>query len=315
MNELCVGIDVAKDTLEVATTQGERLSVPNNEQGYEKIAEFLRPLTTVLVVLEATGGYELPVVEYLAARAIPVVVVNPRQVRDFAKAIGLRAKTDKIDAGAIARFALAVRPELRPLKDAQTRQLGALVTRRRQLVGMITAEKNRLVVAGEWVRDDIKAMISWLTRSLEKIAKEIDDLVKANPLWRKKEELLRTFIGVGPVTACSLFCELPELGLLNRQKIGALAGVVPFNRDSGRIRGKREIWGGRGYLRSVLYMATLSATRFNPLIKSLYERLLARGKLHKVALVACMRKVLVILNAMLKTQTPFQVPLCASDIS
>lgn len=308
MDERCVGIDVAKDALEVATTQGERLTVSNNHEGLKRIETFLGQLNPVLVVLEATGGYELPVVEYLATKAFPVVVVNPRQVRDFAKAIGLLAKTDKIDAGAIARFALAVRPEPRPLKDAQARQLDALITRRRQLVEMITAEKNRLISAGEWVKSDIKATITWLTRSLEKIEREIEDLLKASPLWREKEKLLRTFIGVGPVTACCLLCELPELGSLNRQKIGALAGVVPFNRDSGKIRGKREIWGGRSYLRSVLYMATLSATRTNPLIKSVYARLIARGKLHKVAMVACMRKVLTILNAMIKTKMPFQVP-------
>jgi len=175
---------------------------------------------------------------------------------------------------------------------------------------MIAAEKNRLILAGEWVKPDIEATIAWLTRSLEKINREIEDLITQSPLWREKEELLRTFTGVGPVTTCSILCELPELGLLNRQKIGALAGVVPFNRDSGKIRGKREIWGGRSYLRSVLYMATLSAIRFNPAIKPVYERLIARGKLHKVAMVACMRKVLVILNAMIKTKTPFRVPLC-----
>lgn len=310
MEEVFVGIDVAKDTLEVATTQGERLGISNSEEGYKKIEQFLRSLNCVLVVLEATGGYELPVVEYLAVRAIPVVVVNPRQVRDFAKAIGLLAKTDKIDAGAIARFALAVRPEVRPLKDVHTRQLDALITRRRQLVEMIAAEKNRLIPAGEWVKPDIKATIAWLTQSLEKINKDIEGLIKGSPLWREKEELLKTFPGIGPVTTCSLLCELPELGLLNRQKIGALAGVVPFNRDSGKIRGKREIWGGRSYLRSVLYMATLSATRFNPVIRPLYQRLVARGKLHKVAMVACMRKVLTILNAILKTKTPFSAPLC-----
>ena len=315
MDEVFVGVDVAKETLEVATTHGERLSVSNNEEGHKKIEEFLCPFGRVLVVLEATGGYELPVVEYLAVRAVPVVVVNPRQVRDFAKAIGLLAKTDKIDAGAIARFAEAVKPEQRSLKDAQSRHLDALITRRRQLVEMIAAEKNRLILAGEWVKPDIEATIAWLTRSLEKINGEIEDLITQSPLWREKEELLRTFTGVGPVTTCSILCELPELGLLNRQKIGALAGVVPFNRDSGKIRGKREIWGGRSYLRSVLYMATLSAIRFNPAIKPLYERLIARGKLHKVAMVACMRKVLVILNAIIKTKTPFRAPLCPEETS
>jgi transposase len=313
MNEVFVGIDVAKDTLEVATTHGERLNTANSEEGYKKIEEFLLPFNCALIVVEATGGYELPVVEYLAVRAFPLAVVNPRQVRDFAKAIGVLAKTDKIDATAIARFASAVRPEPRPLKDRQARQLDALITRRRQLVEMITAEKNRLIPAGEWVKPDIKATIVWLTASLEKINKDIEDLIRKSPLWCEKESLLLTFPGVGPVTTCSLLCELPELGSLNRRKIGALAGVVPFNRDSGKIRGKREIWGGRSYLRSVLYMATLSAIRCNVVIKHLYNRLVARGKFHKVAMVACMRKVLNILNAMIKTKTPFMVPGCQSS--
>lgn len=310
MSDVHVGIDVAKKTLEVASTGGKTLSVPNNEEGHKDIGEFLEELDPVIVVLEATGGYELPVVEYLAARAVPVAVVNPKQVRDFAKAIGRLAKTDKIDAEVIARFALAVRPQPRPLKDDQARKLDALITRRRQLVEMITAEKNRLVPAAEWIKDDIRAAIIWLTRSLEKIEKEVVGLIKKSPIWREKEGLLRTFKGVGPVTTSSLLSELPELGSLSRQKIGALAGVVPFNRDSGRIRGKREIWGGRSYLRCVLYMATLSATRCNPAIKALYQRLIGRGKLHKVAMVACMRKTLTILNAMMRTHTPFQVPSC-----
>ncbi len=310
MDNLYVGIDVAKDTLEVATTRHEERSFPNNEEGHRHLEAFLRPLHPVLVVLEASGGYELPVVEYLATRAIPVAVVNPRHTHNFAKAIGKLAKTDKIDAGVIARFALAVRPEPRPLKDSEAQRLDALITRRRQLVEMIAAEKNRLGQAREWVKDDIKATIAWLTQSLNRIDKDLENIVKNSPLWREKEDLLASFPGIGPVTTCSLLCELPELGSLNRRQIGALAGVVPFNRDSGKIRGRREIWGGRSYLRSVLYMATLCATRCNPVIKALYQRLVCRGKARKVALVACMRKVLVILNAMIKTHTHFQVLPC-----
>jgi len=302
-----VGIDVAKDSLEVASTTGMKKSFSNTREGHEGIEGFLKPLNPALVVLEATGGYEFAVVEYLAIRGLPVAVVNPRQVRDFAKALNILAKTDRIDAGVIARFALAVKPEPRPLKDAQAQKLDAFVARRRQLVEMIAAEKNRLPLAREWVREDIVATIAWLTKSVEKINKDVEDLIKGSPLWRTKETLLRTAKGIGRVTAFSLVCDLPELGTLNRQKIAALVGLVPFNRDSGKVRGKREIWGGRGHLRSVLYMATLAAKRSNPLIKPLYDRLIAKGKLPKVALVACMRKLLTILNAMVKTNTPFEV--------
>ncbi len=310
MKELFVGIDVAKDTLEVATTRGEKRSFANSDEGRSQLEAFVRPLDPVLVVLEATGGYELSVVEHLAIRAIPVAVVNPRQVRDFAKALGKLAKTDKIDASTIAQFALAVRPEPRPLKDAQAQKLDALITRRKQLVEMITAEKNRLGLAKEWVREDIQATITWLNQSLEKIDKEIADLIRSSPLWRERDALLQTTQGVGPVTSCSLLCDLPELGRLNRQKIAALVGVVPFNRDSGKVRGKREIWGGRSYVRSILYMATLSAIQCNPIIRPFYHHLIAKGKLPKVAIVACMRKLLVILNAMVRTNTRFQVPSC-----
>jgi transposase len=308
MEELFIGIDVAKDTLEVATTRGEKRSFSNSDQGRSQLEAFVRPLDPVLVVLEATGGYEFPVVEHLAISAIPVAVVNPRQVRDFAKALGKLAKTDKIDAGTIAQFALAVRPEPRPLKDAQAQKLEALITRRKQLVEMITAEKNRLAMAKEWVRGDIQATISWLHQSLEKINKEIADLIRSSPLWRERDALLQSTKGVGPITSSSLLCDLPELGTLNRQKIAALVGVVPFNRDSGKVRGKREIWGGRSYVRSILYMATLSAIQSNPIIRPFYQRLIAKGKLPKVAIVACMRKLLVILNAMVRTNTRFQVP-------
>lgn len=308
MEELFVGIDVSKDTLEVATTRGEKGSFPNSDHGHSQLEAFLRPLHPVLVVLEATGGYELAVVEHLALSAIPLAVVNPRQVRDFAKALGKLAKTDRIDAATLAQFALAVRPEPRPLKDAQAQRLEALITRRKQLVEMLTAEKNCLALAKQWVREDIQASIRWLDQSLEKINQEIADLIRSSPLWRERDALLRSTKGIGPVTSSSLLCDLPELGRLSRQKIAALVGVVPFNRDSGKVRGKREIWGGRSYVRSILYMATLSAIQCNPVVRSFYQRLIARGKRPKVAIVACMRKLLVILNAMVRTNTRFQVP-------
>jgi transposase len=310
-SEVFVGIDVAKDTLEVATTTGIKGSFTNTVEGHNGVERFLKPLKPCIVVFEATGGYEFAAVEYLAISGLPVAVVNPRQVRDFAKALNILAKTDRVDAGVIARFAAAVKPESKPLKDGEAQKLTALVARRRQLVEMAAAEKNRLPLAKEWVREDITATIAWLTRSVEKINKDIEDIIKKSPLWRTRDTLLRSAKGVGKVAAFSLLCDLPELGTMNRQKITALVGLAPFNRDSGKIKGKREIWGGRGHLRSVLYMAALAARRSNPPIKALYDRLIAKGKLPKVALVACMRKLLVILNAMVKTNTPFEVRSCS----
>jgi transposase len=265
MDKVCAGIDVSKETLDVAI-QGKRATFPNTEEGFQGIRNFIAPCNPELVVLEATGGYEFRVVEYLAAHNIPVAVVNPRQVRDFAKATGQLAKTDRIDAAVIARFGQSVRPDPRVLKDEQAQKLDALISRRRQLVEMITAERNRLAVAKTWVKDDISMTIAWLTQSVEKINKEIDDLIKKSPLWREKDQLLRTAKGIGPITSSSLLSDLPELGSLNRQKIAALVGVAPFNRDSGKYRGQRCIWGGRAHVRSALYMATISAIRFNPLI-------------------------------------------------
>jgi len=306
--ELFVGIDVAKDSLEVATTTGVKANAVNTSAGHKEVERLVKPLKPVLVVMEATGGYESALAEHLAACALPVVVVNPKRVRDFAKALGILAKTDPIDAGVIARYAQAVRPELRLLKDDQTQKLDALVARRKQLVEMIAAEKNRLPLAKKWVKEDIATTIAWLTKSVDRINKEIDDLIKKDPVWCAKEKLLRTVIGVGRVTSMDLLCDVPELGSLTRKKITALVGLAPFNRDSGKTRGKREIWGGRAYARSLLYMAALAAKRSNPVIKPFYDRLLAKGKRPKVALVACMRKLLTILNAMVRTNTPFEVP-------
>lgn len=310
MNKVFVGIDVSKDILDVAIHNGKKGSFPNTDQGFEEVYAFIAPFDPALVVIEATGGYQFRVVEHLAIHAIPVAVVNPRQVRDFAKATGKLAKTDRIDAAVIAHFGEAVKPEPQALKDDQAQKLDALISRRRQLVEMITAEKNRFAVAKSWVKDDIGATIAWLTRSVEKINKEIDRLIKNSPLWLEKDQLLQTAKGVGAIVSSSLLCDLPELGSLNRHKIAALVGVAPFSRDSGTYRGRRTIWGGRAHVRSILYMATISAIRFNPLIKPLYERLIERGKVRKVAIVACMRKLLTILNAMVRTNTPFRVPSC-----
>lgn len=310
MNKVFVGIDVSKDILDVAIHNGKKGSFPNTDQGFEEVYAFIAPFGPALVVIEATGGYQFRVVEHLAIHAIPVAVVNPRKVRDFAKATGKLAKTDRIDAAVIAHFGEAVKPEPQALKDDQAQKLDALISRRRQLVEMITAEKNRFAVAKSWVKDDIGATIAWLTRSVEKINKEIDRLIKNSPLWRDKDQLLQTAKGVGAIVSSSLLCDLPELGSLNRHKIAALVGVAPFSRDSGTYRGRRTIWGGRAHVRSILYMATISAIRFNPLIKPLYERLIERGKVRKVAIVACMRKLLTILNAMVRTNTPFRVSSC-----
>jgi transposase len=234
------------------------------------------------------------------------VVVNPRQIRDFARSVGLLAKTDAIDAQIIARFAEAVRPELRPLKNLETQKLEDLNNRRRQIVEMISAEKNRLGMAPPWSQKDIRAHIAWLEKRLKKVNDDIDDLIKQCPIWRQKEKILTSVLGVGPVVTTTLLCGLPELGSLSARKLSALVGVAPFNRDSGQYRGRRSCWGGRARVRAALYMAALTASRCNPAIRAFYLRLRSAGKPAKVALVACMRKILVILNAMLKNNTCWQ---------
>jgi transposase len=305
--EVFVGIDVSKDTLEVAIwPQEERMSFAQTDDGLSLMADFIQPFSPCLVVLEATGGLERAAVATLAARSFPVVVVNPRQVRDFAKATGILAKTDKLDALGIAKFAQAIRPELRPLKTMEAQQLEAILSRRRQIVHMLTAEKNRLHSAPGWTREDIRLHITWLEKRLEKIEKELGGMIRKSPVWRVKDELLRTFKGVGPVLSQSLLSDLPELGSLNRKKIAALVGVAPMNRDSGKFRGRRRVLGGRADIRSVLYMATVAAIRFNPAIGAFHDRLIKAGKAPKVAITACMRKLLTILNAMMKNQTPWR---------
>jgi len=301
-----VGIDVAKAQLDVAVgPMAQGWSVPNREEGVRQLVSHLRELSPALVVLEATGGQELPVVAALATAGLPVVVVNPRQVRNFAKATGRLAKTDTLDAQVLARFGEAVRPTPRPLPDAEAQALQSLLARRRQVVGMVTAEKNRLGAALPSVRKRIQGHITWLQQELADLDKELGDALRQSPLWREKEALLRSVPGVGRILSLTLLAQLPELGNLNRRQIAALAGVAPLNRDSGTLRGRRTVWGGRASVRAALYMAALVGTQRNPLLRGFYQHLCAAGKPKKVALTACMRKLLTILNAMVKHNTPW----------
>lgn len=296
-----VGIDVSKDHLDVAySPDGRTFQFDHDPAGLVEMVEQLRVDRPELVVLEASGGLEVTVVAELAAAGLPVVVVNPRQVRDFAKATGRLAKTDKLDALAIAHFAERMRPEVRPLPDAATIELGALLTRRRQVLEMLVAERMRQRRAQASLRAKIGEHIAWLQKALADLDGELEDSVKSSPIWREKEKLFRSVPGVGPILTVTLLAELPELGRLNRQQIAALVGVAPFNRDTGRTKGKRVIWGGRAAVRSVLYMATVAAIRCNPVIAEFHDRLMEKGKPFKVALTACMRKLLTILNAMLR---------------
>lgn len=301
-NSVNVGIDVSKDTLDIAVSNGERFGAANDEEGIAAVVERLRSLAPERIVLEATGGYEQAMVAALAVAGLPVIVVNPRQVRDFAKALGRLAKTDPIDAEVLMRFAEAVKPQYRALPDEQTRELEALVVRRRQLIGMVVAERQRLAQAPAVVRRDIRAHIAWLSRRLNDTDRQLEAALRASPLWREREQLLRPVQGVGCVLLSTLCASLPELGRLNRRQIAALVGVAPFNCDSGTLKGKRRCWGGRADVRAVLYMAVLSAKRFNPVIRAFHERLIAAGKPMKVALTACMRKLLSILNAIVRDQ-------------
>jgi len=302
-----VGIDVAKDWLDVAQRPGgEAWRVASDETGVAALVERLKGVRPTLVVLEATGGLQIPAVAALAAAGLRTVVVNPRQVRQFAGATGRLAKTDAIDAQVLAQFGEAVRPEVRPLPDAATQELSALVARRRQLIEMLTAEKNRLRLAAEKVRPNIGAHIRWLEGELLDLEGGLGDVIRSSPVWRERDNLLRSVPGVGPVLSSVLLADLPELGKLSRKEVAALVGVAPLNRDSGLFRGRRQVWGGRSHVRTALYMATLVASRHNPAIKSFYQRLLSAGKAKKVALTACMRKLLTILNAMMRHQAPWQ---------
>ncbi|MGH7524381.1 MAG: IS110 family transposase [Gemmatimonadales bacterium] len=304
--ESFIGIDVSKATLDIASLpDGESWSVTNDDPGLAELAPRLLALAPSLVVLEATGGFESPAVAALAKAGLPVVVVNPRQVRDFAKAMGRLAKTDALDAAMLAAFAQRVRPAPRPLPDEAAQLLESLVTRRRQLIEMLTAEKNRLGFARGPVRRDITQHIQWLEKRLNEVDGELRDAVAASPLYHAKAELLRSVPGVGPVTAVTLLASLPELGRLSRHEIAALVGVAPMNRDSGTARGKRMVWGGRAPVRAALYMAALVGIKHNAVIRRFYERLRAAGKPFKVAATACMRKLLTILNAMVHQQQPW----------
>ena len=300
-----VGIDVSKAQLDVAMRPDGRFSVVHNESGMAELVTQLQAIRPTLIVLEATGGMELPLTSALALAGLPVVVINPRQVRDFAKATGQLAKTDAIDAQVLAHFAEVIRPEPRPLPDEQTHALAALVARRQQLIEMLTAEKNRLASARTSVRKNLRAHIAWLERALRQADTDLADTIRQSPVWREKDELLRSVPGIGPVLTSTLLANLPELGTLTHKQIAALVGVAPLNRDSGTLRGRRTVWGGRAHVRTALYMGAIVAARFNPVIRAFYQRLCAAGKAKKVALVACMRKLLTILNAMLKHRTPW----------
>ena len=299
-----VGIDVAQAELVVAVRPTrDAWTVPNNEGGVADVVRRLRPLRPALVVLEATGGYERLVVATLAAAGFPLVVANPRQVRDFARATGELAKTDRVDAQMLALFGERLHPEPRPLPDAATEALAAVLTRRRQLGDMLTAERNRLAHASETVRGDLREHIRWLERRLSDLDRDLDQMIHASAVWCAKDNLLQSAPGVGPVVSRTLLGALPELGQLTHNQIAALAGVAPFARDSGTWRGQRHVRGGRAPVRRALYLAALVATRHNPIIKDFYQRLLAVGKPKKVALTACMRKLLTILNAMVRSNT------------
>ena len=302
-----IGIDVAKGQVDIAARpSGERWQVDNGPDGWAALVERLSPLRPTLIVLEATGGFEAGAVETLAAAGLPVVVINPRQVRDFGRATGQLAKTDAISAAVLAHFAEVIRPPVRPLPDRATQELQPWRARRRQLVEMLTAEQNRLHAAPRAVRPTIQAHIGWLRRQLKSVGRHLAEQIKRSPAWRQDQQLLVSVPGVGPVVATTLLANLPELGRLNRKEIAALVGVAPLNRDSGTWEGQRTVWGGRAAVRTVVYMAALVASRCNPLIRAFYTRLLTKGKPKKVALTACMRKLLTILNAMMKHRVPWK---------
>jgi transposase len=305
-----IGIDVSKARLDVAFRPGgESFSVSNDSRGIARLLKIVKSAEPHCVVFEATGGFELMLLEKLSADSLPVVVVNPRQVRQFARASGRLAKTDTIDAAVLAHFAEVMQPSQRMLPDAKTRELRALLARRRQLVEMITAESNRRAHALELVRGSIAVTVRCLKRQVAALDRELSAFVQQMPAWRRKAELLRTTPGVGPITSATLLAQLPELGTLNRKQIAALVGVAPYNRDSGTMRGQRRIWGGRSQVRTVLYMCTVVALRRNPVIQAFYQRLRAAGKPGHVAVVACMHKLVMILNAMLHQETGWRPPL------
>ena len=304
ISNVFVGIDVSKARLDVAIRpSGETPSVAHDEAGISALVKRLRAVQPALIVLEATGGMERQITRALASAELPVVVVNPRQARDFAKASGKLAKTDTIDAMVLAWFAEAVRPAVKTLPDEISLELRALIARRRQITEMIVAENNRLGGAAKAVQKRISVHIRWLESELQRVATDLDQTIRQSPIWKDKEDLLQSVPGIGPVTSRALIANLPELGELNRRQIAALVGIAPLNRDSGTLRGRRTIWGGRAGVRAVLYMAALVASRHNAVIRTFYTRLCKAGKAPKIALVACMRKLLTILNSMLRHKT------------
>jgi transposase len=306
--ERFVGIDVASTHVDVCVRPEGTAKRFAYEDGFDDLVAFLSPLSPTLVVLEATGGYEAPVAAAVATAGIGVAIVNPRQARDFARATGKLAKTDQIDAAVLAHFAEAVRPAVRPLPDEEAIELSALVGRRRQLVDMLVAEQNRLrICPSRAMKKDIEKHVLWLKKRIKDHDDDIGRSVRRSPLWRDKDDLLQSVPGIGPVASSTVLASLPELGELDRRKISALVGVAPLNRDSGKSRGKRAIWGGRADVRAVLYMAATTAARCNPVIKAHYKRLVAAGKSKKVALIACMRKLLTIANAILRDRKPWSL--------
>lgn len=307
-----VGIDISKDHLDMAARPSANKSrFPNTDEGIDALIEQLRSWTPALIVLEATGRYHQLVLSRLLAEGFPAIAINPRQGRDFARAIGRLAKTDAIDADVLAEFAEKIRPEMRAMADEATQELEALCTRRRQLVVMLGAEKNRRHAAPQRVRKEIQRHIHWLEKEISQLEKDLDQQIRSSPAWREKDDLLRTCKGIGPVTTQTMLSCLPELGTLSGRQIAALVGVAPFNNDTGKYRGKRHIRGGRFDVRAVLYMATLVAIRHNQMIRQFYQRLITAGKAKKVAITACMRKLLTILNAMLRDKKPWQPDLAA----
>lgn len=309
-----VGIDVSKHALDVMIRPHQvHEQFPNDDAGHDALVQRLRAFAPALVVLEATGGWEFLISAALATAGFPVAVVNPRQVRDFARATGRLAKTDRLDAGVLAHFAQAVRPEPRVLPDEDQRLLTALVNRRHQLVEMITAEKNRLGTAPYALHSRIQAHLGWLKQELREVDQDLQNTIRHSPIWRAQDRLYRSVPGVGPVLSATLLSKLPEMGTLNRKEIAALVGVAPLNRDSGVHQGRRCIWGGRAAVRTALYMGALAGLRHNPVLRAFYQRLLAAGKAKKVALVACMRKLLTILNAIARDGTLWQSPTPVAD--
>ncbi len=309
MEKVYVGIDISKDSLDVAVHASDKQwRFTNDHSGITKLCKMLGKLSPALVVFEATGGYEMPLYLGLDEAGLPAAPVNARQIRDFARSTGKLAKTDSLDARVIAHFGCAIQPTPRPVPDTQ--ELKIVQARRVQLMEMITAETNRLRGTPKALKRRIEAHITWLKKELAEIDRQLKETIEKNPIWREKDNLLQSTPGVGPTLSATLIAQLPELGTLDRRQIAALVGVAPLNRDSGTMHGRRIVWGGRANVRAVLYMATLVASRFNPVIRDFYSRLCSAGKRKKVALTACMRKLLTILNAMLKHHIPWSYCPC-----